>query len=278
MNELYYIDKINNYFETLFYNGEVSATETENFLRDYLNFILLHNRINPKELTVNFHFFNKPPLDSDYLFEKADKKQKHPNKENAKKPKFKKRKSFLAFVDGFPEEKRYEIYLNKNKLTVKSNKDFDSFIYFIFTVGHEYSHIVQNELKPILTEREITQQIKYLSKYKKECKLHETDKKYIKKLTDRLSNHNQNFLFVTSCETQADKHSITHFENFIAMTKEYYELSVPYDAFLNGFVETLKDFLSDRKIDYKICNQQERDIKNSLINNFNFNEDELIIP
>ncbi len=278
MDELYYINEINNYFEILFYYNEASVTETQNFLHNYLNFTLLHNGINPKELNVNFHFFNKPPLDSDHVFNVHKKKQKQPNKENAKKPKFKKAKNFLAFVDSYPEEKRYEVYLNKNKLAVKTKEDFDKLISFIFTIGHEFDHIIQHELNPQLTDIQILQTIKYLSKYNKECELHKEDNSYIRKLTRKISKHNENFLMTTACEKLADRHSIMHFENFLVMTKEYYELSPMYDAFLNCFLNTLQDTLLNRKNDYKICNQQESDIKNSLINNFNFNEDELIIP
>lgn len=278
MNELYYIDQINNYFETLFYHKEASITETQNFIRNYLNFTLLHNRINPNEINVNFHYFNKSPIDSDHVFYKEKKKYKQPNKENAKKPRYSKVKSFLAFVDGYTEEKRYEVYLNKNRLTVKTKDDIDKLISFIFSIGHEFDHIVQHELKPCLTETEIIQTIKFLNKYNTECELHKEDSRYIKKLSDKISKHNQNYLMTTYCERMADKHSVTHFENFITMTLEYYNLSPQYANFLNCFLKTIKDFYWGRKIDYKKCNQQEKDIKSSLIKNYNFNEDDLIIP
>ncbi len=195
-----------------------------------------------------------------------------------KKPRYAKAKNFLAFVDGYTDEKRYEVYLNKNKLSVKTKDDFDNLISFIFTIGHEFDHIVQHELKPNLTETEIKQTIKFLSKYNTECELHKEDSRYIKKLTDKISKHNENYLMTTYCEKMADKHSVMHFENFISMTLEYYKLSNHYYAFLNSFLLTLNDFYYGRKIDYKICNQQEVLIKNSLINNYNFDEEDLIIP
>lgn len=281
MNELYYIDKVNTYFETLYYEGEASVTETQNFINNYLNFILIHNGINPKDLNIKIHYFNKAPLGSDHIFgnkPKKPKKLKQPNKENIKKPRYEKTKKFLAYVECNPETKEYNVYLNKNNMHVKGKQDCDNLMLFMFTIGHEFDHVVQHEKNPRLVETELNQTIKFLSKYRSECISHENDNNYITKLKTKISHHNENYLMTTACEMLADKNSIVHFNNFVALTCEYYTLSKSYYIFLNTILNTLQDIYKDRKFFYHIYNQNEKNVKKSLIENFNFEEDDLIIP
>lgn len=117
------VQNIRDFFYNLYYNDEMSSTETLNFFNECTNFVLKQNELDPKDYNIQIHFVKKwtKPLTSAYMTaEENNNTNFHINMKSS------------------------EIkYKGRCYLDDKATEKLGDFIETIFSFLHELGHVVQ---------------------------------------------------------------------------------------------------------------------------------------
>lgn len=151
------LTNIRNFFELIFTQGNATKEEVYNFLQECLHYVFDQNCLKVEDYDVSLHF-----LPANCGKKPNQKLSKAQLKENILMD------GFHAYVEACEyDDKKFDVYFPKNMSSFKitspfqcgKNRDykdaqneyierFEEYFYFIFTVLHEYSHIIQYVTAP----------------------------------------------------------------------------------------------------------------------------------
>ena len=161
------LTNLRNFFELIYTTGSATREEVDSFLRETLKFVFNENALNVEDYEVNFHFLpsksNKKPN------QKLSKQQMKDNMLVG---------GFCAYVQADEaDDRKFDVYFPQEMRSFKittpfqcgKNRDYDealdeyierfgNYFNFIFTLLHEYSHIIQYITMPdIMAEADETE-------------------------------------------------------------------------------------------------------------------------
>lgn len=222
MEILFYDEElqIKNYLDNLYINENCSSTETQNFLRDYLNVILLSNGINPRKLAIDMHFD----------------------------------KDFGANVGAFVYPKRtikgYDVHFRKDMLSMHNKSEFNKILTLIIYAGHEFEHIVQFENSPKRIRKFYNSKDILCDMATSAIEQSDSDRK-CRKILHLVRDHLDQLGLLSSTEIDADTYSYADILSLLdkfAMVEPDDQLIEYYNALAYAIISHMKD----RKKSYKI--------------------------
>lgn len=148
--------KLRRFFINAFANAEVSKTEVENFLQDYLNYIfeLNHLDVNKYQITISKVAINEKHSKRERKYNTvANQEQRNSLKNKIMfKPAFKANSENHYFeaimLPHSTIENKYDILINKNLCCAHNDDEIINLTYLFSIFGHEVHHIVQYIKRP----------------------------------------------------------------------------------------------------------------------------------
>lgn len=277
MNELMlkYENQIKTFMLNYFHNGYFTKDESSSFLKNYLNYILLYNEIDPDKVTVYFHCVKSLPKNISALttFSGNDKKLK----EN---------KIFdvyfledMMFCKSYFNSKNFNKLIclkEKNKTLVNELINQLNLAKLIIKAGHEFQHVVQI-VKQTSKTAKISDYFKSVEQtimigYNLENKDRQT-----RRILKNYTNYLKSLKIISSVEINADAASKVYcnylFGNIYETIKDKDE-----QEFLNILYWRCKNQYKIRKVNHAIGNELYNQAKENLISKYGFKEDDLFIP
>ena len=271
LNQKKCVCNLNYFLQNFFTNTEVTSTELTNFLNEYVKYILLCNNLSPEDVHVQLHFIKDFSLDEASPYQlKIKRKTTHRqrNKENAKNNTYHKGLRFIAFVTGYTNSKNFDIYLNKELCKIKSDKDIESFVSILYSLGHEVEHINQFFNQADLCDAVDICEENQIEEFEKTKEKLIESPKLIRRLANKFQNHSDNFSVLNSTEILADEAGYYYFEELIKII-ESESADEDFILFINYILEGLAQEHKYRKYFYHQTQQHEDLIYASLVKEFN---------
>lgn len=273
------IEILDNFLFNLYVDEETSKTELQNFLYNYIDYILLKNNIQPEKYNISLHYiknFGDCVTDFNYKLKKK-KKKKLRNKENAHKKQNSHNAQTLAYIEFDKNVKNIYIYLNIKHCEINSIQDIPNLTTLLSQLGHEVAHLVQ-EINCLdnfkICENTYKKNVETYNNLVKGC----TNRKYIRKLSQKMHTHADNYGLLNSTEIGADLKTVTYFRDLYDDIVNSTDEDNCYYYFLYDMYIDLDLMQQCRNGYYKVRKKQEKAIKKSLIRDFKIDNKVLEIP
>jgi len=273
------VENLDNFLYNLYINEETSKTELQDFLNNYINYILLKNKIQPESLNLHLHFIKTfGDCTTDFNCKNKTKKtHKLRNKENAHKKQNSQNAQTLAYIEFDADLKNINIYLNSKHCVINSLSDVTNLSVLISQLGHEVAHLIQHiyHLDNFdLCKNSYKQKLDTYKNMIKNC----SDRQYIRKLSKRMHTHADNFGLLNSTEVGADLRTIQYFKALYDDIVNFTDEDNCYYSFLYDMYIDLELIQKCRNGYYQIRKKRNNAIKKSLVRDFNMSEKILEIP
>lgn len=271
-------EKLRRFLINAFTNAEVSRTEVENFLQDYLNYIfeINHLDINKYQITISKVAIDEKHSKRESKYKRvANQEQRNTIKNKVLlKPSFKANSGnhyFEAVMLPHPTvENKYDIVINKNLCCAHNDNEIINLTYLFSVFGHEVHHIVQYIKRPKEMDRyDYLQELHDI--YLKNANSILENPREVRKLKRAINQHLSLLYSNCNAELYADKKGYDYFD--ILLNEILSSLpptsSIEEDMF-KTFIQTLQqtneEIFADRDHYSYICELKNGDSINRLTN------------